>query len=211
MNCGLRIEDRSAAGRPLRSVASGRRGPVVQTNPIPGDGGWGEAIPRSLPEMAFLREKPRIPFRARVVFWCSGILGWRPQKRGFGAPAPCVFGTWHVAVWILGAKTRGNRGRPLVLTPDPCPLDNRVKQSQPRLCRAGRGLGGRGTWGKMRKTNPISEGVSSAKFQVLSRRSRAARPRRPLTSNFTLRTSGGTPTARRCGRVFACPGGWGPT
>src|SRR3974390_3829731 len=69
-----------------------------------------EEIPGSLPGTAFLREKPRIPFRACVVFWCSGILGRRPEKRGFGAPAPCVFGTWHVAVWIFGAKTRGARG-----------------------------------------------------------------------------------------------------
>ncbi len=34
---------------------------------------------------------------AHVVFWCSGILGWRPERRGSGASARCVFGTWHVA------------------------------------------------------------------------------------------------------------------
>src|SRR3974390_1699110 len=65
-----------------------------------------EEIPGSLPGTAFLREIPRIPFRACVVFWCSGILGRHPEKRGFGAPAPYVSGTWHVAVLIFGAKTR---------------------------------------------------------------------------------------------------------
>jgi hypothetical protein len=47
---------------------------------------------------------------AYVGFWCSGILGWRPEKRGFGAPARHGFGTWHVAIWIFGAKT-GVAGR----------------------------------------------------------------------------------------------------
>ncbi len=45
-----------------------------------------------------------------LVFWYSGILGWRPEKRVFGTLALCVFGTWHVAVWIFGAKTRGTGG-----------------------------------------------------------------------------------------------------
>ena len=36
----------------------------------------------------------------------SGLPGWRPEKRGFGARARCVFGTWHVAGWIFGPKTR---------------------------------------------------------------------------------------------------------
>ncbi len=61
-----------------------------------------------------------------LVFWYSGILGWRPEKRGSGAPARCAFGTWHVAV---------------------------------------------------------------VKCQVLSGASRAAGPRSPPTSNFTLHTS----------------------
>jgi hypothetical protein len=42
-----------------------------------------------------------------------GILVFRaggPKKRGFGARARRVFGTWHVAVWISGARTRGTAG-----------------------------------------------------------------------------------------------------
>jgi len=58
------------------------RGPAVRTNPICPLRRQDERIPGSLQEMAFLHEKPRIPFRACVVFWCSGILGWRWQKRG---------------------------------------------------------------------------------------------------------------------------------
>ncbi len=59
--------------------------------------------PSALPEMAFLREKPRPPVPAGVAFWSS----WpAPQKRGLGVPVPYVFGTWHVAVWIFGPKTR---------------------------------------------------------------------------------------------------------
>jgi hypothetical protein len=36
---------------------------------------------------------------ACVVFWCSGILGWRPEKRGFGGGVVC---TWHAARAGLG-------------------------------------------------------------------------------------------------------------
>ena len=37
-----------------------------------------EEIPRATQEMAFLREKPHNTVLAYVVFWYSGILGWRP-------------------------------------------------------------------------------------------------------------------------------------
>ncbi len=55
--------------------------------------------PSASPEMAFLRGKPRIPFRVYVVFWCSGILGWRSgflaQRRGWcegSGIRPCRLG-----------------------------------------------------------------------------------------------------------------------
>jgi hypothetical protein len=75
-----------------------------------GDAARAAAIPSSLPEMAFSHEEFRIPFRACVVFWCSGVLGWRREKRGLGTPAPCVFGTWHVAVWVFGARNEDSEG-----------------------------------------------------------------------------------------------------
>ncbi len=40
-----------------------------------------------------------------LVFWAGA-----PENAVLGAPARCVFGTWHVAVWIFGAKTRGIKG-----------------------------------------------------------------------------------------------------
>jgi hypothetical protein len=43
---------------------------------------------RGIPGTAFLCEKPRIPFLACV--WYSGILGWRPEKCGFGGHG-CVY------------------------------------------------------------------------------------------------------------------------
>jgi hypothetical protein len=43
-----------------------------------------EAIPSALAEMAFFARKTQNTVLACVVFWCSGILGWRPEKRGFG-------------------------------------------------------------------------------------------------------------------------------
>jgi hypothetical protein len=49
--------------------------------------------------MAFLREKPHNTVLAYAVFWYSGILLWRPQKRGL--PAPVI-----VRVAFLGEKRR---------------------------------------------------------------------------------------------------------
>ncbi len=68
--------------------------------------------------------------------------------------------------------------------------------AQNRGGRAGRGPRGVGR-GQMRKTKLISEEVLSVKCQVLSRANGAGNPRRAPTSNFTLHTSGGTPTGRR--------------
>jgi len=52
-----------------------------------------------------------------------------------------------------------------------------------------------GPEGEMCKTNPISEEVSSVKYEVLSPASRASSRRSLLTSDFTLQTFGGTPAA----------------
>ncbi len=69
----------------------------TRTNPIPGDGGWDEAIPSASVEMAFLCEKSRIPFwlmwySGVLVFWYSGLA---PRKTRFwGTGTVCI---WHVA------------------------------------------------------------------------------------------------------------------
>jgi hypothetical protein len=68
-----------------------------------GDTALAAEIPSLLPGMAFLGEKSRIP---SWLMWYSGILGWRPQERGSWHRGVCLFGTWHVAIWIFGAKTR---------------------------------------------------------------------------------------------------------
>ncbi len=69
-------------------------------------GGTGE-FPVRCGRWRFCAKNPEYRFGSCgiLVFWYSGILGWRPEKRSSGAPARCVFGTWHVAVWIFRAKT----------------------------------------------------------------------------------------------------------
>ena len=82
-----------------------------------------------------LARKTQNTVLAHVVFWCSGILGWRPEKRGSGAPAWCVFGTWHVAGWIFGAKTRGDNGDSLRRGDRLCKTKPIARSGAPRRCR----------------------------------------------------------------------------
>jgi hypothetical protein len=90
--CGLAADLRGATNRAKQSqflaTPGGRRNSLF----VVGDGVFAQKIQNTV--------------LAYVVFWCSGVLGWRPEKRGSGAPARCVLGTWHVAIWIFGAKTR---------------------------------------------------------------------------------------------------------
>jgi hypothetical protein len=43
-----------------------------------------EAIPSALVEISLFVRKTQNTVLACVVFWCSGILGWHPEKRGVG-------------------------------------------------------------------------------------------------------------------------------
>ncbi len=72
-----------------------------------------EAIPQCVTGDGVFARKTQNTVLAHVVFWCSGILVFwagAPKNAVLWTPAPCVFGTWHVAVWILGAKTTGTGG-----------------------------------------------------------------------------------------------------
>ncbi len=62
-----------------------------------------EAIRVRCRKWRFCAKNPDRQFR---LVGHSGLLVWRPEQCGFGGDAPCVFGTWHVAVWIFGPKTR---------------------------------------------------------------------------------------------------------
>ncbi len=70
-----------------------KREEVRQASP----GALTQAIPSAVPEMAFLHEKPRIPFRLMwysgvLVFWYSGLA---PRKTRFWDTGTLC--TWHVA------------------------------------------------------------------------------------------------------------------
>ncbi len=69
---------------------------------------WSEAIPQCVTGDGVSAQKTQtasstlcgIPF-----FWAGA-----PKSAVLGTLALCVCGTWHVAVWIFGAKTRGTGG-----------------------------------------------------------------------------------------------------
>ncbi len=74
------------------------RGTIVRNKPNWAcDAGWDEGVSRSLGEMAFLREEPRVPFRAYVVFWA-------------GAPKNAVLGRRHGVYLARGTWRSGFLG-----------------------------------------------------------------------------------------------------
>ncbi len=78
---------------------------------------WPEAIPQCVTGDGVSARKTQNTVLAHVVFWCSGILVfWAggPKNAVLGTPAPCVFGTWHVArgTWRSGFSGQKRGGQP---------------------------------------------------------------------------------------------------
>jgi hypothetical protein len=92
--------------RPPDGQARARLEPIARNKPNCPKRGTAAVSAAAAFGSSHLSSIPSFHHSSPVPIRCSGILGWRPEKRGFGAPARCVVGTWHVAVWVFGAKTR---------------------------------------------------------------------------------------------------------